>query len=243
MTSSELVDAPEAQVGLSSTIARKRPSANEIRTIETREDERPDEDAQERLADQRVAQDALKFSRPMFVRQPGSSSSPPSGDERALAVVAEDLAVLDPRERVVDRGRSGASARARARPRCPRPGSRPARVGTVKRRELLVEREQLRALDDLVALGRVDRADLGDLGQRPLVERLQAVARADERLPVDLVDEEEHEVAVLVARRRHHVRGRRPRAGASELRLIPSIASLLTRMWPVDQFVKPTLTL
>ena len=35
----------------------EEPSANEKRTTESGEDERPDEDAQERLADQRVVDD------------------------------------------------------------------------------------------------------------------------------------------------------------------------------------------
>ena len=169
MTSSELVDAPEAQRRLVEHDREEEAERERDQDDREREDERPDEDAQERLADQRVVEDGAEVREPDVRPPAGLELLARRGDERAPAVVAEDLAVLDPGERVGEPGRSGASARARARSRCPRRRIAPATpVGTVKLGELLVEREQLRRPGrSRSPRRRLDRAELAELSASP----------------------------------------------------------------------------
>ena len=165
--------------GLSSVIARKSPSANERRTVSVAKTNVQTKTRRNGLRIERVVKTLLKFARPTYVFQPGSSSSPLAGDERALAVVAEDLAVLDPHERVRSPGRSGASARARARVDALGP-DRASPVGRDReaRRARWSSASSSGALDELVALGATDRAELVELQRAPCRQRLEPLLRA-----------------------------------------------------------------
>ena len=176
----------------------------------------------------------LKFRNPTCVFQPGSSSSPSAATNEPWPLSANDLAVDDPDERVVRRRRSGASARARSRSRAPsgRIALSPP-VGTVKSESSLSIVEQLRALDDRVALALAAIVRVVDLtspsasGSSPSFVPTYALAGR-------LVDEQQHEVAVLRRAPASSGTSCRSPAGASELPLDPVIASDFERMWPVE---------
>ncbi len=165
-----------------------------------REGEGPDEDADERIADERVGEDRLEVLQ-ADVRAPARLEDRAVGRlVRPFAVVRVHRPRLDVLERVV-RGVVDEGRLHLVRDR--QPFRRDVRV--LSRRDLQgveigVDREQVVALDDFVALGRHDRAVLDC--RRSRFERLETVARADEEIAGRVVLEEEDELAVALGRRR-----------------------------------------
>ena len=111
-----------------------------------------------------------------------------------------------------------------------------------KRRELLVEREELGALDQRVALGGGRLRRVGRDRDVALRERRQALLRADVDGAGGVVAEEQHELARRVARGRHlvllAVLGRLQRVDLDRLdrlRLVDDVAGRVVREGDLDR--------
>ena len=182
-----------------------------------------------------------KLWKPMNVFQPGSSSSLPLTNEPA-AVVGEDGAVADPHELVL----RGVVAQRRLQLDGLRDALRLDRRVAVRRdaerRELLVEREELGALDQRVALGGGRLRRVGRDRDVALRERRQALLRADVDGAGGVVAEQQHELARRVARGRRlvllAVLGRLERVDLDRLdrrRLVDHVAGRVVREGDLDR--------
>ena len=184
--------------GLFSVISEEEPDRELDENGEERVRERPDEDANERVANERIREDRLEVLE-AHVRLPARLEKL-AGRRlvRALAVVRVHDPRLDVGERVG--GRVVAQSRLHL-VRDAEPFRLDVRVLTRRddeRGQFLVDREEVVPLDDVVALHCDDDAVLDRRTRRR--NGLEAVLRADVDVSGHVVDEQEHELAV--ARRR-----------------------------------------